>query len=120
MALMIDSGLRLSEFVRLQTSNCHIEQSYIKILGKGDKERIVPIGTYSQKAMLKYLNFLRPKPPIESITSFFLCNDGKPISKETIKSMVQRLSNVINIPRLHPHLYIIMDAVKLFLRSKTP
>ena len=102
--LMIDSGLRLSELVRLEISDLYIEQSYIKVKGKGDKERIVPIGTYTQKAILKYLNFLRPEPALNSIKNLLLCNDGKPITKETIKSMVVRLSKTVDIPRLHPHL----------------
>ncbi|MCX7748572.1 MAG: tyrosine-type recombinase/integrase [Clostridia bacterium] len=102
--LMIDSGLRLSELIRLEVSDCYIEQSYIKVKGKGDKERIVPIGTFSQKAILKYLNFLRPQPALDSIKNLLLCSDGKPITKETIKSMVVRLSKMVDIHRLHPHL----------------
>lgn len=103
-SLMIDSGLRLSELVRLNVDDIYTEQGYLKIKGKGDKERIVPIGTHSQKAILKYLNFLRPEPALESIKTFLLCSDGKPITQETIKSMMVRLSKSVEIPRLHPHL----------------
>lgn len=103
-SLMIDSGLRLNELVRLNVEDIHIDQGYIKVKGKGDKERIVPIGSHSQKAMIKYINFLRPTPTNPDIHGFLLCNEGKPITDEAIKSMVVRLSNALNIPRLHPHL----------------
>ena len=103
-SLMIDSGLRLSEIVRLEMGDISIEQGFIKAKGKGDKERIVPIGVYSQKAMLKYINFLRPKPALERIKSFLLCEDGTGITQDTIKSMVHRLAKTVNVSRLHPHL----------------
>jgi len=104
MSLTIDSGLRLSELVRLEVNDICIEQGFIKVSGKGDKERIVPIDVYSQKAMLKYINFLRSEPISPNIKSFFLCIDKTGITQDTVKMMLKRLANVLNIPRLHPHL----------------
>ena len=49
--LLLDSGLRISELCGLKYEDDHIEEGYMKVFGKGSKERIVPIGALSQKML---------------------------------------------------------------------
>ena len=52
-------GLRVSELTHLQISNINFHESYVKIIGKGNKERLAPIGTNAIKYLDKYINKIR-------------------------------------------------------------
>lgn len=103
-SLMLDSGLRLSEVAYLKQSDVHLEDRYVKVLGKGGKERIVAFGAACQRAMLHYYHHFRVEPSHNGVTGFFLTIDGYPLSPPAIKSYFKRLSKAVGIPRLHPHL----------------
>ena len=103
-SLMLDTGLRLSEAAYLEESDVHLEDRYVKVLGKGGKERIVAFGVACQRAMLHYAHHFRVEPSHNGVSSFFLTIDGYPLSPEAIKSYFKRLSKAVGIPRLHPHL----------------
>ena len=59
LTLLYSSGLRVSELVDLQLSNIFFTEEYIKIIGKGNKERLVPIGLKAQKYLTAYINNAR-------------------------------------------------------------
>lgn len=104
MALFLDTGLRLSEVVNLNEEDVHLDQRYIKVMGKGAKERIVPVGTSCQKALLHYYHHFRMEPAHARVDSFFLTIDGYPMTTEAITSMMDRLAKKTGLKRLHPHL----------------
>ena len=102
--LFLDSGLRLSELAHLKESDVHLDQRYVKVMGKGGKERIVPLGTTCQQTLLHYYHHFRPDPVNRTIDCFFLDFDGYPLSPRGIASMMRRLSVTSGVKRLHPHL----------------
>ena len=53
---MLDSGLRRNEILTLEYNNIYLTQNYIKVLGKGQKERLVPLGLMTKKLLMKYFN----------------------------------------------------------------
>lgn len=57
---MLDCGLRALELCNLLLADAHLEQGYLKVNGKGNKERLVPIGQRCQEAMLKWRERFRP------------------------------------------------------------
>ena len=57
----LDSGLRLSELVGLKLADAHIDQCYLKVMGKGAKERIVPIYEQAARSVKEYTEEVRPK-----------------------------------------------------------
>ena len=59
-------GLRVTEMISLRLSNLHVHEEYIKVLGKGNKERIVPIGSEALKHVDIYVNSVRNKLNIKS------------------------------------------------------
>jgi integrase/recombinase XerC/integrase/recombinase XerD len=65
-ALMLDCGLRRNEALSLDYDNVHISQGIVKVSGKGQKERIVPLGLYTKKLLLKYISSYRPIPVFET------------------------------------------------------
>lgn len=86
-ALMLDSGLRRNEVVNLQRGNIFIDEMYISILGKGNKERIVPLGKTSALLLKEYYKIC----PYD--TSYVFCNlDGTQITNNTIKLMISKLA----------------------------
>jgi integrase/recombinase XerC/integrase/recombinase XerD len=103
-SLMLDTGLRLTEVVTLKYQDAHLDNRYVKILGKGDKERIVAFGTTCQRALLNYVQHWRVGNEREEGETLFLCIDGHPMGAEALRSLTERLSKTAGIPRLHPHL----------------
>ena len=59
---LLDTGLRLSELTSLKLADAHIDQGYLKVMGKGSKERIVPIGGLAEKVLLRYIYHFRSEP----------------------------------------------------------
>ena len=102
--LFLDGGLRLSELINLRTGDVHLEQRYVKVMGKGSKERMVPFGAACQKALLHYYHHFRVEPAHAGVDSFFLTLDGYPLTETAIKSLMVRLAKASGIPRLHAHL----------------
>ena len=100
--LFLDTGLRCAELLHLGTEDVHIEDQWLKVMGKGQKERIVPFGSRAAKLLQRYFYYFRPEPLIED--RFFLCLDGSTMSENTIKLVFARLSKKADVPRLHIHL----------------
>ena len=73
-------------------------------MGKGAKERVVPIGKFVQIALWHYVHKLRPKPVDPECDNLFLSRDGKPITVNTIKLVFSRLAKRSGVNRLHAHL----------------
>lgn len=100
-ALMLDSGLRLNEVVTLERGKIHIVEGYIIVNGKGNKERIVPLGLNSKKALLRYVSIV---PNSDIKTPLFVKDTLTPLKQSTIKQLFRRLKVSACIPRLRPHL----------------
>lgn len=100
--LLLDTGLRCSELLGLRTEDVHMEDRWLKVMGKGQKERIVPFGGQAVKLLQRYVYYFRPEPVFEDL--FFLCFDGRPMSENTIKRIFSRLARKAGVSRLHIHL----------------
>ena len=100
-ALMLDSGLRMDEVSTLDLSLLHLPEGYAIVNGKGNKQRVVPLGLNARKALLRYLN---RRPGCASTGRVFLKSDLQPISDSTIKQMFRKLKKRVGIPRIRAHL----------------
>ena len=80
-----DSGVRLSEFTGFCLADAHIDHGYLKVMGKGTKERIVPIEGLAQKALQRYVFRFRHEPLNEDKDYLFLTLSGKPVSANAVK-----------------------------------
>ena len=86
-ALMLDSGLRQNEVATLKADDIYWDNGTLKVLGKGDKERIVPFGNFSRKFMQQYLKMC----PYQ-MEYFFVGRRGVPVSTDSVKHFVFKLS----------------------------
>jgi len=100
----LDSGLRLSELTGLQVADAHIDQGYLKVMGKGAKERMVLMGGLAQKVLQRYAYHFRPEPFYEDQDCLFLTLEGKPMSANAVKLIFARLAQKSGVERLHVHL----------------
>ncbi|WP_057896309.1 site-specific tyrosine recombinase XerD [Liquorilactobacillus oeni] len=83
--LMYATGLRVSEAINLQLSDLHLSLGLIQTLGKGQKERIIPIGDQAIHWLERYLNEVRPKLLKNQRSSFlFLNHHGRKLSRQGI------------------------------------
>ena len=103
-SLMLDTGLRLTEVVTLKRQDVHLDKRYVKVLGKGDKERIVAFGTSCQRALNNYARRCRFENEDSDADTFFLCIDGSSMTPDGLRSLTERLSKSAGVPRLYPHL----------------
>jgi site-specific recombinase XerD len=67
------------------------EESYMKVMGKGQKEHIVPFGSSAQKALMKYISHSSPEPLREN--RVFLNLDGSQMTETGLKLMLRRLAD---------------------------
>lgn len=102
--LLLDSGLRSSELRSVELNEVNVEVGYLKVMGKGGKERIVPFGVSVQKALLRYLFHFRPEPFNLAVETLFLTLDGKPLTRDSVRMILRRLARKSGVKRLHPHL----------------
>ena len=98
----MDGGIRFTEVLTLEMSDLHIEECYVKVMGKGQKERIVSFGSSGQKALMKYIFHFRLEPLTDD--RVFLNLDGRPMTEAGLKLMIQRLAQSSGVKRLHAHL----------------
>ena len=100
------SGLRLSELKNLRLEQLRLEAGFINVIGKGNKERVVPVGKKAVQALTRYLDAARPKLVTpKSPASVFLTKRGTPFASVTlwlrIKNRVRRAGISRNIT---PHM----------------
>jgi integrase/recombinase XerD len=101
-------GLRVSELVNLKLSNLHFDQEFIKIEGKGDKERLVPISKQAIEDINKYLIGYRKRLKVDkdSENILFLNRRGKQLSRVMIFTIIKNLAQKINLKKnISPHTF---------------
>jgi site-specific recombinase XerD len=101
---LLDAGPRVSELCSVHFDDAHIEEGYLKIIGKGSKERILPIGALTQKVLWRYVFHFRPPPLGEANNYLFLTLDGKRLMPNAVKLLLKRWGRRARVPRLHAHL----------------
>lgn len=99
-------GLRVSELVSLKISNLHMDAAYIIVVGKGNKQRLVPIGTVALKSIADYLSEVRSKLKIKAGEEdyIFLNRFGARLSRISVFTMIKALAESCDLKKLiSPH-----------------
>ncbi len=101
-------GLRVSELTNLKISDLFFDEGFIKVTGKGNKQRFVPIGNSTQKYITIYKNDIRPLIPIveEFRDTLFLNRRGKQLSRAMIFTVIKELAKKAGIKKtVSPHTF---------------
>lgn len=104
--LMYSSGLRVSELVDLKLNNIDLDNGYVRCLGKGKKERIIPIGEIAIEYLKKYINEYRNGMKKGYYTeNVFLNNHGKNITRQGFFLIIKNIAKEKNIDKnITPHM----------------
>jgi len=98
----LDTGIRLSELRGLTMDGVDFKTSYLRVHGKGRKDRSVPFGATTKKWLMLYRDRWRPRGISDR---FFLDKGGHPMSKNAVAQMVKKYGIRAGVPRVHPHLF---------------
>ena len=101
-------GLRVSELVNLKISDLFFEEGFIKITGKGNKQRFVPVGNLTQKYIEIYKNSIRVHLPIQKghEDTLFLNRRGRQLTRAMIFTIIKDLAQKINLQKsISPHTF---------------
>ncbi|MGG2095608.1 site-specific tyrosine recombinase XerD [Bacillus sp. S13(2024)] len=103
--LLYATGLRVSELIELNLSDVHLTMGFVRCVGKGNKERIIPLGSLATEAIQYYIEKGRPellgKKMVEAL---FLNHHGNRLSRQGFWKILKRLAQEANIQKeLTPH-----------------
>lgn len=103
-SLCLDTGLRLSGVADVKEGDIHFSEQFVKVMGKGSKERMVSFGIECKRVMFDYYHHYRLEPARPNIDGFFLNINGYELTRDGVKCKIQRLAKSSGVTRLHPHL----------------
>lgn len=103
--LLYATGMRVSELIQLEVENVNLIMGFVRVFGKGNKERIVPLGDTVIDFLTKYIETVRPQLLKKTTTdALFLNLHGKPLSRQGIWKMIKQTGIKANINKtLTPH-----------------
>ena len=99
--LLYSSGLRVSEAVNVTMKSFEANFSFLKVLGKGRKERLVPVGDFAIKAIKDWLN---NRGLVEDQNILFTNKYGKKISVRAMQQRLEKISLSLGMQSIHPHM----------------
>ena len=89
--LLYAAGLRVSELITLKLQDVNLTAGYVRVFGKGAKERVVPIGQYAQEKIRRYTNGARRALLKDRISAtLFVARAGKPLSRQGFWKLIKR------------------------------
>jgi len=98
--LLYATGIRASELASLKTSDLNLDIGYLRCLGKGNRERIIPVGKIAIAAVVEYLMNLRPRLTKSFSNNFLLLSrTGRPMSRIEIWRLVKKYAVRAGMPR---------------------
>ena len=103
--LLYSSGLRISELLNIKVNQITQDKSFLKIKGKGGKERLVPIGSSAMSSLLTYIDTYRCNiKNIDNIEILFVKETGAAISRQECWKMIKKYASASNInKKISPH-----------------
>ena len=104
--LLFATGMRISELLNLTLKDLNIKMGFIKVIGKGNKERMIPIGSYVGEILEQYINDYRAEFNIKNDSLLFFNKHGQRLSREEFYSILQTIVNSTSITKkVSPHTF---------------
>jgi integrase/recombinase XerD len=103
--LLYASGLRVSELINLKLLDVNLEAGFVRALGKGSKERIVPMGLYAKEKIDSYIKTARPQILKSQVSPYlFVARAGRPMTRQGFWKLLKRYAQQTGFPkRITPH-----------------
>ena len=105
--IMYSSGLRISEVVKIKLTDLNINESFISVIGKGNKQRIIPVAKKTMNFIKHYIDNSRIKflKKTNSKGYLFLNNRGTQISRVSIWKIIKKHTLILNNDNITPHVF---------------
>lgn len=109
--VLYSSGLRVSELVDLKLNNIYFDSGFLRVIGKGNKERLVPIGRDALKFLKSYCDEIRGRPPHKPVQNgfeayAFLNRNGRKLTRVMIFTIIKDLAKVVGLNKtISPHTF---------------
>ncbi|MCD8209739.1 MAG: tyrosine recombinase [Coprobacillus sp.] len=101
---MYATGLRVSELLSLERSKVDLKNKIVSVIGKGSKQRKVPLGDYACEYIVKYINEVRNKNPNASSKYLFLSKYGQPLTRQYFFKVIRKYADEAGIEKeISPH-----------------
>lgn len=103
--LLYAAGLRVSELINLKLFDVNIDACFVRVFGKGSKERVVPIGLFAKDKINDYIKTARPVLLKKYMSHFlFVARKGKPMTRQGFWKLIKRYATRANITKtITPH-----------------
>jgi integrase/recombinase XerD len=102
--LLYATGLRVSELINVKVDDLVLDAGFLRTIGKGSKERIVPFGDEAKKSILHYIEHGRPHFDKRADAALFLTNRGRAMTRQTFWMKITRYARQAGIDaRISPH-----------------
>jgi integrase/recombinase XerD len=118
--LLYGTGLRVSEAASLELSHVNLEAGFLRCVGKGSKERVVPIGAFASRAIHRYLDEARPTliRRRSQASTLFVNRGGSRMTRQRIWQLVRRYATASRVTkRIGPHTFRHTFATHLLSRG---
>jgi integrase/recombinase XerD len=106
LATLYATGVRVSELVHMQLREVNLERGYVRVLGKGQKQRLVPLGEVAKLRIARYLEGGRPHHAKgrKDLPALFLGNRQKPLTRQGFWKLLGKYARAAGITRaISPH-----------------
>ncbi|MEW6599620.1 MAG: site-specific tyrosine recombinase XerD [Nitrospirota bacterium] len=101
--IMYSSGLRASEVVNLKVGDINFEAGFLTIIGKGSKQRVVPVNEQALLTIRKYMDESRPVFLKKRASNYlFLAKGGKPMTRQRLWQLIKKYSSALSV-KISPH-----------------
>jgi len=104
--LLYATGIRVSELVKLKKTDLHLSMGFVRCMGKGNKERIIPVGDLAKNALDTYLNHARDQliKRNQSETALFVNHHGRPLSRQGFWKILKAIALETGVTKeITPH-----------------
>ncbi len=104
LCLMYGTGLRVSELCSLKLSHLGLGEFWVRVLGKGNKERLIPIPDTVGKILQSYIQTARPTIRLaDRVDWVFLSRGGQALSRQSVFQLVRKYALRMGVSDMHPH-----------------
>lgn len=104
--MLYGCGLRVSEAAGMKISDIFFDEGFVRITGKGNKQRLIPLGECALNAVNDYLNGRNPAADSQSEAFLFLNKFGKPVSRVAIFNMIKKQAMLAGVRKeISPHTF---------------
>lgn len=104
--LLYASGMRVSELSQLSLNNLNLESGFLRCVGKGSKERVVPLGSQAKLYVAMYIEKVRSKSKFSASPFLFVSFNAKPLTRQGIWKMIKKRARLSGIhKKITPHTF---------------